>query len=162
MKQKINVEFEVFASAKDLNEEDRSLVEQARLVTAKAYAPYSNFWVGAVALMDNGKRVEGTNQENASFPVGICAERTLLSSVAMLYKDMPVKAIAISYHNVNAGTKSNHPISPCGVCRQTLLEYEQRVKHPIRLLLSGMEGKVIALETASLLLPLSFDSDDMK
>lgn len=162
MKHKINVEYEVFKTAEDLNETDKSLILQAREVTKKAYAPYSNFWVGAVALMENGERVEGTNQENASYPVGICAERTLLASVAMLYTGMPVKTIAISYHNTNSGTHSNHPISPCGMCRQALLEYEDRTRKPIRLLLSGMAGKVIALDTVSLLLPLSFDSDDMK
>lgn len=162
MKQKISVEYEVFEHSDKLNEQDQLLVEKAREVTKKAYAPYSKFNVGAVALLKNGEIVEGTNQENASFPAGICAERTLLASTAMLYTGMPIETMAISYANHNEGTKSNHPISPCGICRQTLHEYEQRVNHPIRLILTGLEGKVIILKNASALLPLSFGSEDMR
>ena len=110
--------------------------------------------------MANGEIVAGTNQENASYPVGICAERVLLSSAATLYPNIPVDTIAISYNNTNG--ESSHPISPCGMCRQSLVEYEERMKQPIRLLLSGMEGKVFIIQKANLLLPLSFGSVDLK
>ncbi|HMJ48146.1 MAG TPA: cytidine deaminase [Ferruginibacter sp.] len=152
--------FEVYESSNELNIQDKELVEEARIITAKAYAPYSNFYVGAVARLSNGEKVTGTNQENASYPVGICAERVLLSSASMLQTNIPIDTIAISYHNRNG--ESDHPVSPCGMCRQSLVEYEERTGKPIRLILSGMDGKVFIVETASQLLPLSFGSDDLK
>lgn len=152
--------YEVYDSVEELNKQDAWLVNEAREVTSAAYAPYSNFNVGAVAKMANGEIVAGSNQENASYPVGICAERVLLSSAATLYPNVPIDTIAISYNNNNG--ESSHPISPCGMCRQSLVEYEERMKQPIRLLLSGMEGKVFIIQKANLLLPLSFGSDDLK
>lgn len=152
--------YEVYDSVDELSKEDAWLVNEAREVTASAYAPYSNFNVGAVAKMANGEIVAGTNQENASYPVGICAERVLLSSAATLYPNIPVDTIAISYNNNNG--ESSHPISPCGMCRQSLVEYEERMKQPIRLLLSGMEGRVFIIQKANMLLPLSFGSVDLK
>lgn len=152
--------FDVYESAESLQAADRALLESAREITEKAYAPYSNFHVGAVALLANDEIINGTNQENASYPVGICAERVLLSSAAMLQTGVPIRTMAIAYHNLNG--ESNHPISPCGMCRQYISEYEERMNHPIRLILSGMKGKVIILEKASQLLPLSFGSEDLK
>lgn len=152
--------YEVYKSSAELSHADAWLINEAREVTAAAYAPYSNFNVGAVAKLVNGKMVAGTNQENAAYPVGICAERVLLASVATQYPDIAIDTIAISYHNANG--ESNHPISPCGMCRQSLVEYEQRLKRPIRLVLSGMEGNVYIIEKSNLLLPLSFGSIDLK
>ena len=159
-KEEYQFAFEVYDSAEELLQQDAWLVNEARGVTEAAYAPYSNFNVGAVAKMANGEIVAGTNQENASYPVGLCAERVLLSSAATLYPNIPIETIAISYNNNNG--ESNHPISPCGICRQTLTEYEERTKHPIRLILSGMEGKVYIIQKSSHLLPLSFGSVDLK
>jgi cytidine deaminase len=152
--------YEVFNTVDDLSEADAWLVNKAREVTAAAYAPYSNFNVGAVARLKNRDIVSGTNQENASYPVSICAERVLLSSAASIHTGIPIDTMAISYHNIKG--QSNHPISPCGMCRQSLVEYEERMKQPIRLLLSGMDGKVFVIEKASSLLPLSFGSIDLK
>ncbi|HMK03655.1 MAG TPA: cytidine deaminase [Ferruginibacter sp.] len=159
-KEEYRFSYEVYDSADELNEADARLVKEARKVTAAAYAPYSNFNVGAVAKMGNNEMVTGTNQENASYPVGICAERALLATAANLYPKVPIDTIAISYDNING--KSSHPISPCGMCRQTLAEYEERVSQPIRLILSGQDGKVYVLKSASSLLPLSFGSADLK
>ena len=159
-KEEYQFAFEVYDSAEELSQQDAWLVNEAREVTEAAYAPYSNFNVGAVAKMANGEIVAGTNQENASYPVGLCAERVLLSSAATLYPNIPIETIAISYNNNNG--ESNHPISPCGICRQTLTEYEERTKQPIRLILSGMEGKVYIIQKSSYLLPLSFGSVDLK
>jgi cytidine deaminase len=158
--QKYTFDFEVFEKAKDMQEADAKLLEQARAVTKNAYAPYSNFHVGAVAKLSNGETVSGTNQENASFPVGMCAERVLLATASSLYPNVPIDTIAISYDNING--ESKHPISPCGICRQTLSEYETRVKQPIRLILGGLEGKVYVVPEANMLLPLRFTSEDMK
>jgi cytidine deaminase len=160
MKEEIRFGYDVYNNSDELSADDSALVAASRQVTEKAYAPYSNFLVGAVAKLANGETVSGTNQENASYPVGICAERVLLSSASMLHTNVPIDTIAISYHNLNGN--SSHPVSPCGMCRQALKEYEDRTKQPIRLILSGMDGKVIVLEKASQLLPLSFGSDDMK
>ena len=159
-KEEYSFGFEVYESVNDLEDGDKNLVEEARKVTEKAYAPYSNFNVGAVARLSNGERVSGTNQENASYPVGLCAERVLLSSASMLHTNIPIDTIAVSYHNING--ESNHPVSPCGMCRQSLVEYEERTGQPIRLILSGMKGKVFIVEKASQLLPLSFGSEDLK
>ena len=159
MNKKIEIEIEEYASAAELNEADRGLLAQAQQVTENAYAPYSHFHVGAVAQLKNGALVSGTNQENAAYPVGICAERTLLSAVASLYPGEPVNTLAISYNNTLGD--SSKPVSPCGVCRQTLLEYEQRTGTPIRIILSGQSGKVLVVRTAKDLLPLSFTADDM-
>lgn len=151
--------FEEYDSIEDLNEQDKWLLTEARKTTKNAYAPYSNFQVGAAARLNNGEIVTGSNQENASFPVGICAERVLLSAASSLYPGVPIQTIAISYHNDNG--ESKHPISPCGLCRQTLLEYESRFKQPIRLMLGGLEGKVYVIDKAARLLPLCFTSDNM-
>jgi cytidine deaminase len=152
--------FDVYSSSNELLPEDAKLVEAARKVTEKAYAPYSQFQVGAVAKLSNGETISGTNQENASYPVGICAERVLLSSASMLHTNVPVDTMAIAYHNLNG--ESDHPVSPCGMCRQYIAEYETRTNQPIRLILTGMEGKVYIIEKASQLLPLSFGSKDLK
>lgn len=158
--QQYKLNYEVYADAGQLTEADAVLLKRAREATHLAYAPYSQFNVGAIARLVNGATVMGTNQENASFPVGICAERVLLSAAATLHPGIAIESIAISYDNTKG--ESNHPISPCGICRQSLLEYETRVKQPIRLILGGLEGKVYVIPHAGSLLPLSFTSEDMR
>jgi len=156
---KIEISYKVFDDIGELTKEDAWLLNEAREVTKQAYAPYSNFFVGAVAKLVNGKLVAGTNQENASYPVGICAERVLLAAAATLYPEVAIETMAISYHSANGN--SREPIAPCGMCRQSLQEYENRVKKPIRLILGGLEGKIFVFEKASQLLPLGFTSDDL-
>lgn len=153
-------DFKVYNSIDELNNGDAELLEEARKVTQFAYAPYSRFRVGAFAKLVNGQTISGTNQENASYPAGICAERTLMSAASSLFPDVGIETIAISYDNLNG--KSGRPISPCGICRQSFVEFQQRTKNPIRIILSGMEGKVQVIENAAHLLPLSFCADDMK
>jgi cytidine deaminase len=152
--------YEEYSDISLLHANDASLLENARKTTAQAYAPYSNFKVAAVAMLANGELVTGTNQENASYPVGICAERVLLGSAATLHPGIAIETIAISYQS--DAVKNDHPISPCGMCRQALLEYEGRIKKPIRLLLSGQQGKIIIIKSAGLLLPFAFTSDELK
>jgi len=151
--------YEIYNSIDDMNKEDAWLLQHAKETSRGAYAPYSHFQVGAAARLLNGEIVKGTNQENASYPVGICAERVLLSAAAVLHPQVPVESIAVSYRSDSV--KSDHPITPCGICRQSLQEYEQRVHQPIRLILGGMDGKVIVIERASMLLPLSFTAGDL-
>jgi cytidine deaminase len=152
--------YEAYDSAGELSAEDAGLVEKARKVTRQAYAPYSHFRVGAVAKLKNGQLVSGTNQENAAYPAGLCAEGVLLAAASSLYPGEPIDTLAISYDNENG--PSDHPISPCGICRQSLQEFEQRTGQPVRLLLSGQQGKVLSIPRASLLLPFAFSSEEMK
>ena len=152
--------FEVFDSIDELAEEDAFLLNEAKKATAHSYAPYSRFRVAAVAKLANGKIISGTNQENASYPAGICAERVLLSTASSLYPQVAIETIAISYHNENG--ESDHPVSPCGICRQSLQEYEQRLKSPIRLVLGGMKGKIYIIPHSSLLMPLAFTNTELK
>ena len=140
-----------YNSINQLNEADKLLLEEAAKVTANAYAPYSNFY---------DEIVTGTNQENASYPAGLCAERVLLSAAASLFPNTAVETIAISCKNHKG--ENNHPVAPCGICRQSLVEHEARFNNSIRLILGGPEGKVYVIPSAKMLLPLSFTGDDLK
>ena len=158
--EEVKFSFSLYDSIGELNIEDAELLRKAREVTKFAYAPYSNFKVGAFAKLENGETVSGTNQENASFPAGICAERTLLSTASSLYPGVGIATIAITYDNLNG--KSDKPASPCGICRQSLVEFQDRTKKQIRMILSGMEGEVQIIENAGNLLPMVFGADDLK
>ena len=160
MKEQFTFAYEAYDSINDLKDSDAQLLRQAIAQTGNAYAPYSNFHVSAYARLTNGAFVSGTNQENASYPVGMCAERSLLATAATLHPDVAIDTMAITYDNLNGS--SNRPISPCGMCRQYLVEYESRVKNPIRIVLAGKEGKVYVIQSAKTLLPFSFSADDMK
>lgn len=151
---------EVYDSSDELNADDAFLLSEARSVTQFAYAPYSNFQVGAVAKLVNGKIVSGTNQENASYPAGICAERSLLSTAASIHPGIGIETMAVTYNNLKG--ESDSPVSPCGICRQVISEFQNRYKKPIRIILSGMKGKVQIIDNACYLLPLAFSSEDMK
>jgi cytidine deaminase len=156
---KFEFSYKVYNNIDELPEEQRSLLKKAQEASEHAYAPYSNFHVGAVATLSNGEMVTGTNQENASYPVGLCAERVLLASASSQFPNVPIEAIAISYKSESQ--KNDHPVSPCGICRQSLQEYESRVNHPIQLILGGMIGEVYVIDEASKLLPLAFTNDEL-
>ncbi|HVG13558.1 MAG TPA: cytidine deaminase [Chitinophagaceae bacterium] len=156
---KFEFRYKVYSDANELKAQDQLLLAEAKRATGHAYAPYSHFYVGAAALLINGQVVLGSNQENASFPVGMCAERVLLSTLSSLFPNMAIEAIAISYKSDQV--VSDHPIAPCGICRQTLQEFEGRVKKPIRIFLGGQEGPVYEIESASHLLPLAFTSEEL-
>ena len=132
------------------------LIEKARAQTEKVYAIYSKFHVGAAALLENGIVVEGNNQENAAYPSGLCAERTTVFYANSQYPDVPVKAIAIAAYT--AGEFLAEPITPCGACRQVLLETENRYGKDLKLILYGTE-KTYVLDNAKQLLPLSFGKE---
>ena len=156
----IGFSVEVYNSSDELQVGDAELLAAAREITKAAYAPYSNFFVGAAAMLANGKIVKGTNQENASYPVAICAERTLMSAAATEYPGVGIETMAISYNNKNGD--SIKPISPCGMCRQMLAEFEDRTGRVMKIILSGLSGEVYVIKTAKDLLPLTFTSDDLK
>lgn len=144
----------------ELPAEDRKLVEKAIKATANSYSPYSHFSVGACLRLGDGSAVIGANQENAAYPSGLCAERTAVFSAQAQYPDQPVTAIAIAARNTN-GNLTEQPVTPCGSCRQVILEIEERYKQPVRILLYGTEA-VYAVRTIRDLLPLCFVSGDME
>ncbi len=150
----------VLSSPAELPAEYALLLEKAKQMIPNAYAPYSNFLVGAAVLLSNGITVTGNNQENASFPVGMCAERVTLSSASALYPEAVMKALAVTATGREFTT--NEPISPCGICRQTILEYEIRHNHPIEIILQGAEGKIYLIKSVKDILPLYFDSGKIK
>jgi cytidine deaminase len=155
---KVEFDYQVFDSIKELNAADAELLDTARKATRNSFAIFSNFKVGAAARLKNEKEIMiGSNQENASYPVGICAERALMASVASRFGNKIIETMAVSYVNDNEGKKSDEPISPCGMCRQALVQYEVNTQHPIRLILSGSSGKVYIINEAKNLLPLGFD-----
>lgn len=138
---------------------DAELVNRAREAAKNAYAPYSGFYVGAAALLDNGMIITGSNQENAAYPSGLCAERVALFSAVSNFRSNAITTIAIAAYNGLEFTAK--PISPCGACRQVLLEYEKRQQTPIRIILYGKEA-VYTASSALSLMPLCFDSSYLK
>ena len=151
---KFEFSYEVYDSSDELKKEDAWLLNEAREVTQQAYAPYSNFHVGAVAKLTNGEIIAGSNQENASFPAGLCAEGVVLAVAASGFPGIAIDTMAISYLSENH--TGDHPIAPCGICRQSMQEFKNRTGRPIRLIMGGKEGEVIIIPDASYLLPFEF------
>jgi cytidine deaminase len=160
MKQEFNFEFDYLEDISQLDEQDASLLRAAMKATQTAFAPYSNFKVGAAALLSNGQIIIGSNQESASYPVGICAERTLLNSIGSQFPEETIKCMAISYDSPK--TACNEPISPCGMCRQSLLDFENRYHAAIKIILAGKSGPVMVVKSAKDLLPFGFDGSVLK
>lgn len=139
---------------------DRQLADAARKAAQKSYAPYSHFNVGAAVRLADGEIVCGSNQENAAYPSGLCAERTTLFYAGAQHHDKAVVAMAIAARNINGEVE--RPISPCGACRQVMLETELRFSQPMRIILYGSQICYIIEGGAKELLPISFDSDFLK
>jgi len=139
---------------KELSTTDQELVEQAYDVAQKAYAPYSNFFVGALIQFDDLSVLCGNNQENIAFPSGLCAERTALFYAGANFPDKEIKKIVV----VGKGelTEIESLLSPCGACRQVMIESEQRQKHSIELILVSQNNKTICLKSCRDLLPFAF------
>ena len=138
----------------ELNQEEQHLLELAIEATNRSYAPYSNFRVGAALLLNNGVEIAGCNQENAAYPAGLCAERSALFAAGAQYPDVPVKLLAIAARTPK-GELQAEPVSPCGVCRQVIIETETRYRQPVRILLYGRD-RIYAIDGISSLMPLSF------
>lgn len=151
---KYEFEYDVYNSISELNETDQYLVNQAFLATNFSYSPYSNFKVGSCAITNKGNFVIGSNQENSSFPVTVCSERILLAALSSQYPGEYITTIAINY--IDKNSNSNTPITPCGVCRQSLLEHEMQHKHDIRHILASQTGKIYIIKKGMDLLPLPF------
>lgn len=143
----------------ELEKADQALLKNAMDATERSYAPYSRFSVGAAALLEDGTVVTGSNQENAAYPSGLCAERTTLFYANSRYPDQPLKTLAIAARTENDFIEQ--PIPPCGACRQVILETEKRYNQPIRILLYGKEC-IYEIKSIGDLLPLSFDASAME
>ena len=160
MKQeKYNFECEVFESLDLLPKDVQHMIALAEDQLNYSYAPYSNFLVGAAAMLDNGEIHTGCNQENASYPLCICAERVALYSVGTNHKSFRIKAMAITAHNTKKPNED--PCMPCGACRQVIQEFEHRQNAPITLYLTGDSGKVLKIEGIKNILPLSFSMNNL-
>lgn len=143
----------------ELCEEEKALILKAREVTYRSYAPYSQFKVGAALLLDNGEIVIGCNNENAVYPLGLCAERTAIFSAQAQFPNVPMCILAISARNSEDCFVST-PITPCGSCRQVILEQEQRYGRNIVILLDS-KNAIMRISSAKDLLPLSFSQDSL-
>ena len=144
----------------ELEADDQLLINEAKSSMTNAYAPYSHFHVGAAVLLENGKIIKGNNQENASYPTGLCAERVAVFSAGANFPGIKIKAIAIAASSDNFDV--DKPVAPCGSCRQVIAEYEHLFKENIRIIMSGESGKILVAESIGSLLPFQFNSDDLK
>jgi len=155
----IETKFTEYSSVNELSSDLKILSEKAVEVIDNAYAPYSEFYVGAAVLLENGEIITGTNQENAAYPSGLCAERTAIFYANSKYPNVAVKAIAVSAKK--DGDLLSQAIPPCGACRQVLLETETRFKNKMKVLMIS-KNSVLTIDSAKSLLPLSFTSDFVK
>jgi cytidine deaminase len=151
----ITTQFKVFESIEELPNEIQDLMTQAVEVRKNAYAPYSKFRVGVAIFLDNGKIVLGSNQENAAYPSGLCAERVAIFYAGAVYPEAKILKMAITAASDTNQTTA--PIPPCGSCRQSIAEYEIKQETPIEIYFMGEIGAIYKSESLKNLLPFMFD-----
>ena len=156
MEKEFNIRFEVIASKDDLSEIERKLYDAAFEARKNAYAQYSNFYVGCALLLENGEIVTGSNQENAAYPSGLCAERTTIFWTSANYPNVKIKKLFVIGAPKDALTST--PIPPCGGCRQSILEYEVKQNENIEIYFASMNGEIFKTKSIRDLLPFSFDA----
>lgn len=149
-------EVEVYKNIEELNIVDKQLVENAIIASEMAYAPFSNFFVGAAVLLEDGIIIKANNQENSAFPSGMCAERVALYSAKANNRDTAIKSIAIYAKSGNFTI--DKPVFPCGACRQVMIDYEITQKKSIRVIMCSEKGEVYITKDVKTLMPLHFDS----
>lgn len=147
----------IFDSLEELDQQTQDLMQQAIAIRKKAYAPYSKFRVGAAILLDNGAIVLGSNQESAAYPSGLCAERVAIFHAGAMYPEAKILKIAISATSDTNPTL--RPTPPCGACRQSISEYEQKQETPIEIYFMGERGDIYKSDSLANLLPVSFHKD---
>jgi len=151
---------EEWEGVESLSTLDRELMDSATAGLKNAYAPYSGFRVSAAIRMKSGKIVVGTNQENAAYPSGLCAERVAFFAASSTHPNEEIIAVAITAQSELFSV--DHPIAPCGACRQVMLEYELKQENNIRVILKGAKGKIYTLADIKGLLPLYFHEEGLK
>ena len=154
---KIEAELEVYEDFSELPQDVQQLMKEAFAARDSAYAPYSEFHVGAALLLSNGEIVRGSNQENAAYPSGLCAERTAIYYAGANFPDEKLEVMAISA--TGKRKPSTTPIPPCGACRQAIAEYEVKQKQPVMIYFMGASGKVFKSDSLSNLLPFIFTQE---
>ena len=154
--QKLNltITLETYNNDTELSLQENKLLNEARKATYKSYAPYSNFHVGAAILLDDDTIVIANNQENAAFPSGSCAEQSAIFWVGANYPERTIKSIAVIARPGKGDVFRG--VSPCGACRQAMLEYEVRQKEPIRFIMLGANNQILVTESIGDLLPIKF------
>ncbi len=153
----IEFHYEEYESKEELSVADRELLGEALVAATNAFPQFSKFQVGAAARLSNGKIYHGSNFENTS--IISCAEQELLSHLHSLYREFTIESIAVTFNNTNVGSKSDFPITPCGKCRQLLLEAEIAGGKPIRVIMAGQSGKVFIATGVYAMLPLAYSAE---
>lgn len=154
MKRELRITYEFHVHASELSAEDQGYVQQAREVAKKAHAPYSQFYVGACTVLENGEIVLGSNQENIAFPSGLCAERVALFYAGANFPGVSVRKIVIVANGELIAKDA--VLSPCGSCRQVMLETQNRQKEPFQIYLVGQDDSVHVFSSIFDLMPLAF------
>ncbi len=153
-KKKLLIQYEIIKDRNTLDPSERELIDKATEAAMKAYAPYSGFFVGAAIRLSDGRIVTGSNQENAAYPSGLCAERVAAFAAGSNFPEQKMLTIAISARKKGRDFLA---VTPCGSCRQVLLEYEKKQQSPIRILLAGKDSTILVFDRAGELLPFGFD-----
>lgn len=156
----IDINIEEYANGERLPASDEMIIGHAKEALTSSYAPYSQFHVGAAVMLDNGEIVKGSNQENAAYPSGLCAERVAIFQAKSNFPDSTIIAIAITSEADNFET--DVPVTPCGACRQVIAEMQNRQSSKIRILMRGQKGGTFATDGIENLLPLMFTEEKLK
>lgn len=159
-KKSLHIDFQIANNINELLTEDQLLLKKAEIAAKSAYAPYSKFHVGAAVLLENGEIIIGNNQENAAYPSSLCAERVALFSASAKYPGVAVKSLAITAESKI--TIIDTPVTPCGACRQVMIEYEKLAKKSVKVIMRGQLGDILISESVENLIPLSFDGEHLK
>ena len=157
---RIEITIQEYQTNESIPANDLELMEQAVIASQSSYAPYSQFHVGAAILLENGEIIKGSNQENAAYPSGLCAERVALFSAKSVFPDIPIQAIAITAHSDDFETEV--PVTPCGSCRQVLAEMQNRQTKKIKIIMKGQKGATFVTDGIENLLPLMFIEEKLK
>ena len=155
MEKEIKINYEIIANKDELNAIERRLYDAAFEVRKNAYAEYSNFLVGCALLLEDGEIVTGSNQENAAYPSGLCAERTAIFWTSANYPNKTIKKLFVI--GAPRESMSSTPIPPCGSCRQSILEYEAKQEDLIEIYFASIDGEIFKTRSIRDLLPFSFD-----
>lgn len=156
MENTLTINFDAIETYDHLDETEKKLFDAAKKIRDIAYAPYSDFTVGCAVLLENGEIVTGSNQENAAYPSGLCAERTAIFWIGANFPDSKIKKLFVI--GAPRAAVSSVPIPPCGACRQSILEYEAKQKEGIEIYFASLDGEIYKTRSIRDLLPFSFDA----
>lgn len=159
MDKSLEIKYQIYHDLTDLTHPERQLLDHASIALQDAYAPYSGFSVAASLLLEDGQFLNGTNQENASYGLCLCAEQNVLAMAGTHCKHLAIKMMAITARSKNKTI--DYPVTPCGACRQVISEHEDRHQHAIRIILRGVSGPILVFESVKDLLPFSFSGKDL-